>query len=964
MSIELAAGVSLPLSVVTSRVAVLGISGAGKALALDTSLPTVRGWTTMADIRVGEQLFDEDGRPTTVTAVHAVMVGNPCYRVVFDDGSEIVADAEHLWLTNTHASRVAGARPTSMNARAGRPQCVRRSFAEVRTTEEIARTLLIGRRDDRNHSIDNAAPLDLPDAVLPIDPYVLGVWLGDGTAVRGYVTTADVALIPLVEAAGYAVREVPSQRQENARCLNVIGLQGQLRRAGVLGCKRIPDEYLRASERQRRALLAGLMDTDGYADRTKSFCYFYNTNEALAEAVAELVCSLGWKARRRTKRAVLDGRDYGPCFEIGFRPTTQVFRLARKADRLRFDTSQQQRFRHRMITSVEPVESVPVRCIAVDAPSHLYLAGRSFIPTHNTYTALKITEQLLGARQQVVVFDPGGVAWGLRAGADGDPAGGLPVVILGGEHGDAPLELDAGAVIADLVVDEGLSLVLDLSDFESDAAQQRFATGFAQRLYRRKARHRDPLHLVIDESDEFAPQRAMPDQARMLGAFQTLARRGRQRGIGCTFVTQRPAEFHKSCLTQCSILIALRMMGSQDVKAIDDWIRHHHADEHRAALMESISALGDGEAWFWSPPARLFARARVTARATFDSSSTPAPGRRAREPRGLTDVDLEALQRRMSATVERAREADPAHWRALLQSAREEAAVARQAAADDRRVEAVAQALVEAEAEPVAAHLTDAQARLEKALTSPLAQAPALISEAATRVEAAAAAQERAGRYLATARAALDSLNGARPVQRGGYESPRADLIAAGLLEVADPTPAQRARGASPSARGPDGTADASLDRCQRAILTVLLQEEPHGCGRRQLALLAGYRWSGGFRNALSALRTRGLLSGSNNDVMRATVEARAHLTHASPRPRGQDLLAWWRAHEAFGACERAIIDQLVAFGQAESGKALARSLGREYSGGFRNALSALRTAGVIVGRNGGPLSLAKELRA
>lgn len=155
-----------------------------------------------------------------------------------------------------------------------------------------------------------------------------------------------------------------------------------------------------------------------------------------------------------------------------------------------------------------------------------------------TYTGAVLFEEDVAVGIPAVALDPMGAFWGLRASADGTKEG-LPVTILGGEHGDAPLERTGGKVVADLVVDQPSWYVLDLSSFDSNAAQDQFATDFAERLYRRKAPQeaRTPLHLIIDEADSFAPQRAK-GQERMLGAYEAIARRGRIRGIGSTFITQ------------------------------------------------------------------------------------------------------------------------------------------------------------------------------------------------------------------------------------------------------------------------------------------------------------------------------------------------------------------------------------------------------------------------------------------
>jgi DNA helicase HerA-like ATPase len=213
-----------------------------------------------------------------------------------------------------------------------------------------------------------------------------------------------------------------------------------------------------------------------------------------------------------------------------------------------------------------------------------------------TYTAAVLVEELLKAGLHVAVVDPVGVWWGLRSSADGQHDG-LPIVIMGGDHGDLPLEVGAGEMIADVVVEEGLSVVLDLSHFRK-GEQTRFMTDFAERLYHK---NRQPLHLVLDEADAFAPQRPMKGQERLLGAIEDLVRRGRARGIGVMLVTQRAAVLNKDVLTQAEVLVALRTIAPQDREAIDAWIRVHGTPEQREELMASLPSLPIGTAWFWSP---------------------------------------------------------------------------------------------------------------------------------------------------------------------------------------------------------------------------------------------------------------------------------------------------------------------------------------------------------------------------
>lgn len=374
-----------------------GAAGGGKALALDTLIPVPNGWSTMRELCPGDQVFDENGVPCNVVGVTEVMTGRPCYRVTFDDGSTIVADEQHQWLTMNNGERSQLGRRTSEYREKRRANRVSNGTGKkpwlsvlnsarehehlepgkgsIRTTKEISETLLAGKRT--NHSVKNCAPLHLPEAELPIDSYVLGLWLGDGTSCNGGFTTNDEETVGSILAAGYEVRKRSAKYQ-----YGIIGFKALLIDAGLLDNKHIPMAYLRSSYNQRLALLQGLMDTDGTCLLSGS-CEFYNCNKTLIDQVCELINSLGIKAVVREGRAILNGKDCGPKYRIKFTTAIPMFRVKRKlerqSDKVRATCGQ------RMIVSVEKVRSVPVKCIQVDSPSHLYLAGKAMVPTHNSF---------------------------------------------------------------------------------------------------------------------------------------------------------------------------------------------------------------------------------------------------------------------------------------------------------------------------------------------------------------------------------------------------------------------------------------------------------------------------------------------------------------------------------------------------------------------------------------------------
>jgi replicative DNA helicase len=333
----------------------------GKALALDTPLPTPTGWTTMGQVQVGDQLLGADGRPVTVIGSTEVMLDRPCYEVVFDDQTSIVADADHQWVTVPDCDR---APPVAGSAAGGASLLIRSqllSSVGIRTTKEIAAALSVPGRRAPSHAVPVAAAIDLPPAALPLPAYVLGHWVGKRRHSTAALMAADTQTVEMLCA------------------------------LGLLDDAYLPEEYLRASCEQRLALLAGLLDAGGTVTRTGAV-QFTSTSPRLAADVRELVVSLGYRCGRSGKRVPARAEASSVACTITFTTTDDVFRLARKREmhRERRPARTPQRVHQRMITAVRPVDSVPVRCVQVDAADSLYLASRSMIPTHNSALALDV----------------------------------------------------------------------------------------------------------------------------------------------------------------------------------------------------------------------------------------------------------------------------------------------------------------------------------------------------------------------------------------------------------------------------------------------------------------------------------------------------------------------------------------------------------------------------------------------
>lgn len=548
-----------------------GTTGAGKALADDTLIPTPDGMVQMRDLCVGDRVFDEKGQPCRVTGVHPQPAGRSCYKVTFSDGSTIVADAEHLWFTEDRAARlsrfhdgrdrerrrrlappvVARLRAAAAEATAddtitvpdaarlagrsttdgwvhevarqvgpagivqpvvrtyrydgstylqsqkvsvwhagqvrdrlgrceaagfvgrrsatlaaldavvaagdgavtmtqlrtltgGTPNQLRgwlsgvspagcvtmkvplaapaktvtraaapvtlypkaallgrladmgddilhdqrhlRAVGAVRTTAQIADTLHTA-DGHVNHSVPVAEPLCLPHVDVPVPPYVLGAWLGDGHSWHAELTTADPQMVTLMRAEGVTLTPRVSRY---AYGMTLDGaeygaLRSRLRNLGVLQNKHIPACYLRASIEQRRALLAGLLDTDGTVDPGGAVSYT-SVLPQLARDVFDLAAGLGYRPTITSRVPRIGEKECRVAYKVSFTTDEPVFRLERKrfAQEQRTVRHNRERTASRYIVAVEPVAEVPMRCITVDSASRLFLAGESMIPTHNS----------------------------------------------------------------------------------------------------------------------------------------------------------------------------------------------------------------------------------------------------------------------------------------------------------------------------------------------------------------------------------------------------------------------------------------------------------------------------------------------------------------------------------------------------------------------------------------------------
>jgi hypothetical protein len=526
-----------------------------------------------------------------------------------------------------------------------------------------------------------------------------------------------------------------------------------------------------------------------------------------------------------------------------------------------------------------------------------------------SYGAMKLAEGMLDAKAQVVAIDPVGVWYSLRIAADGKGAG-YDLPIFGGLHADVPLEPESGAFIADLIVDRGISAVLDVSQFRKHD-RLKFALDFAEQLFHRKKQRRSPMHLFIEEAQVFVPQTATESRggdrhpkggfyssARMLGAFEDIIKLGRNFGIGATLISQRPQSVNKDALNQTEALFVLQTNGAQERKALQNWITEQGIESK--GLVDELPALPIGTAYLWSPSwLRKLEKVKIGKRKTYDASATPVAGMEHIEPRPLSPAELTEVEKAMAATIERAKADDPKALRARI-------------------------------------------AELEKATRS----APAATVEIEKRVEvpvlAPSVAQELRdqcagiGSLLDRYTAVTDQIQGALArIQRPS--------------SVVAPPPRAAAPKAVPVKRSATALELTSRPG-ERRMLIVLAMRHPTALTRQQLGTLAGVKATGGsFGTYLSRLRGQGFISESGGAVG-ITAEGLASIRDEVPAaPQStEEIIAQWANKLQPGS--KRMLDELIAVHPKALTKAQLgeRAQVDPIGGSFGTYLSRLKTIGLV----------------
>lgn len=519
-----------------------------------------------------------------------------------------------------------------------------------------------------------------------------------------------------------------------------------------------------------------------------------------------------------------------------------------------------------------------------------------------SYTASVQAEELLKLHHQICAIDPTGAWYGLKSSADGKRPG-YEIVVFGGERADVPLEEGAGEIIANALVEQRFSAIIDLSLFRK-GAMNRFMADFLETLYHK---NRQAMHLFVDEADLFAPQKPFKGQERTLGAMEDVVRRGGIRGIGCSLITQRASVINKDVLTQVGLLTVLRLSHPRDIAPMGEWVGVHGEEEQYREMKASLPSLERGTAWVWAPEWNLFKKVKIRERETFDSGATPKVGEVKRLPKVVAEIDIQTLGEKIKATVEKAKADDPRALRATIVQLQKELGKRTQTAAPVERIEKI----VDQEA------IRDAVAHRDEEWLSSVQKFQQTLST--TVSEIVFTPPKMTNRPMT------------KPVQQPS--------------RVIAPKPQLEVRKSQPVAQ-----LDGDLSGPEQRILNAIVWMESIGIEapkQTAVAFLAGYTiGGGGFNNPRGALRVKGFIQ-YRGDTLVCTEAGRA-LAQTPSTPLNSDELHARVLGQLPGPEQKILRELIKAYPKALSDEVLATQSGyTQGGGGYNNPRGRLRSLGL-----------------
>ena len=334
-----------------------------KGLDITTPIFTLnKGWQTMGSVEVGDIVYDKMGEPTKI--LHTSNVHNKkCYKVKFDNNVEIIADYDHRWEITYGGYN--------------------KNKIDVMTSEELFNYCNEIKGNRIQGTIPRVVinkPLSASNNDFEIDPYVFGVWLGDGHSSCGMVTNMYDEIFDEIANRGFTVGEDVSQGGAGkAKSRTIHGLRTLLNKHGLLNNKHLPKELIMSSYEYRKQVLGGLMDTDGYYHPSRKRFVLSTSRPKQVDFCVHLLSSMGIKSTVIKNYKKLNSNKI-QCFDVTFTCGFNPFFKRR----VNVDFPKQDNHSFSNVKEVVECETVPTRCIEVDSPTHTFLYGDHFMVTHNT----------------------------------------------------------------------------------------------------------------------------------------------------------------------------------------------------------------------------------------------------------------------------------------------------------------------------------------------------------------------------------------------------------------------------------------------------------------------------------------------------------------------------------------------------------------------------------------------------
>lgn len=565
-----------------------------------------------------------------------------------------------------------------------------------------------------------------------------------------------------------------------------------------------------------------------------------------------------------------------------------------------------------------------------------------------TYGATKLAEEFLTHHVQTIALDPVGIWHGLRTAADGK-AKGLPIPIFGGEFGDVPLLPTSGKLIADLIVGRGISAVLDVSRMRKGERKQ-FATDFAEQFYHLKKSKRSPVHLFLEESQVFVPQKTFHGEERMLGAFEDIIKLGRNYGIGVSLISQRPQAVHKDCLNQTEALFAFQINGPQERKAIEGWIVDKGLS--KSTVGTDLSGLSVGSCFLWSPQwLRILEKITILPKKTLDASETPKLGKLVKA-RTLAPIDLEKIKEDMKSVVDQSKENDPKELHKQIAELKKQLkysvggvtidpAMIKKLKLYEAQINVLHQSLNEKDQiikkqEKVISIIMRDMENISDGITEKLANYKSLVQIIPS--EKLNIKKNPVGPSIT-----IDNIKEAKAehLPTSKYQFPsRNDIL-----------------------NSNNSDDEVKLGKCEKAILSVLAQRA-RPTSKIQVGILSGYvASSGSFSNSLGKLNSLGCIrkNGNNLEITPDGIDAIQKMGGYAQFPQETEAIQqYWLGW--LPKAESLILKNLIdAFPEGLSKEQIMEKTGYSNSGSFSNAIGKLNTLELIV-KGSGVITASEDL--